>query len=201
LPFAAAEESAELTTLTGDFSETEVVVRSLNIDDVFDRVIISPATPTAPGQLSAGVLIRAAAWQARVIVLRLSLLSMQATHISKIMPACVQTAVQETQQRLKKTAIKKRRSGVDTTFGHVNGPDTVSALLKQANEKDLEKEAKKQRKENKLQEAERKVLENAENLKKVEQSFRDGNKSLGRPLTRFFYFNLVSVPFSSDHCL
>ena len=68
--------------------------------------------------------------------------------------------------------------------GHVNGPDTVSELLKNADAREAEKEDKKRRQEIKKQETEQKVVANARNLKVVGESWRGGNKTLGKPLTK-----------------
>ena len=67
LPYATGKEASDLAVLTGDFTEVpEVVVRPVRLDDIFEQVIITPATPAAVGQISAGTLIRAAAWKVRV---------------------------------------------------------------------------------------------------------------------------------------
>jgi sulfur carrier protein ThiS len=101
---------------------------------------------------------------------------------------------------MKKTTAKKRRSGIDTTFGHVNGPETVAELLKQADTREADKHAKKQRQAEKKQEEERKIVKNADHLKVVEQSWRGGNKSLGKPLTKYVRRWMCVIIFSIDHC-
>ena len=70
-------------------------------------------------------------------------------------------------------------------FSNVHGPDAIAELLKQADTREADKHAKKQRQAEKKQEEERKIVKNADHLKVVEQSWRGGNKSLGKPLTKY----------------
>ena len=98
-----------------------------------------------------------------------------------------------------RTVVKNRVSGVETTYGHVNGPDTVSELLKNADAREAEKEDKKRRQEVKKQETEQKIVANARNLKVVEESWRGGNKTLGKPLTKSVE-DCSAPPCVSDLC-
>ena len=103
----------------------------------------------------------------------------QAILTSHIVPSERMANVIRLQKNLQNTEIpRKRRSGVDTTHGCVNTPELSSFLLRQASEKSAAQDAKKQRVVKKKQEAEQKVLKNAEDLKTVETTFRGGNTDL-----------------------
>ena len=115
--------------------------KSRLINDMFDQVIITPATPTAVSPISAGALIGPVAWLVSIPIIfnlfwTLSSANCitQQCHLLEQDHACCYSGLSSTDSR-SRGPWKKRRSGEETTFGHARGPHTAELLKRLTREK------------------------------------------------------------------